>query len=63
MGLFILFLLFISVQADVVALPSNRTDYYSDKFRIDGSPLNATRVDPLTTSLRNKSDTQLEVIP
>jgi hypothetical protein len=64
MGLFILFLLFLPVHADVVALPSNlTTDYHSasSNFRIDGSPLNATTVDPLTRSLRIKNDIQLQV--
>ena len=60
MGLLIFFLLFITVQADVVALPSNLTNSASN-FRINGSPLNGTRVDPLTDQLSNKTDTELKV--
>lgn len=54
-----LFFLFISVQADVIALPSNLTKY-SANFRISGSPLNDTEVVALR-DLRFKSDASLRV--
>ena len=66
MGLVFLFLLFISVQADVVVLPSNITDLsppHSSGFRIQGSNLTGERVAPLTEELSGLSSAHLQVGP
>ncbi|KAJ5347081.1 hypothetical protein MYU51_019913 [Penicillium brevicompactum] len=54
--LLVFFFFFLSVQANVVAAPSNLTHYPS--FRISGSPLNGTRLIPLTSELRSESSNQ-----
>jgi hypothetical protein len=53
MGLFLFFLLFISVQAIVVSLPSNTTDIHikSTGFLIQGNNLTGQKLIPLTESL------------
>jgi hypothetical protein len=63
MGLVFLFLLFISVQADVVVLPSNITDLsptHSGGFRIQGSNLTGQRVAPLTEALSGATSAHLQ---
>ncbi|KAJ5320204.1 hypothetical protein N7508_000487 [Penicillium antarcticum] len=62
MGLLFLFLLFISVQADVVVLPSNLTDLIqvqSKGFRLQGSNL-TQRVAPLTEALAGATSAHLQ---
>lgn len=66
MGLVVLFLLFISVQADVVVLPSNLTDLsptHSSGFRLQGSNLTGQRVAPLTEALSTATSAHLQVGP
>jgi hypothetical protein len=66
MGLVFLFLLFISVQADVVVLPSNITDLsptHSSGFRIQGPNLTGQRVAPLTEALSGATSAHLQVGP
>jgi hypothetical protein len=63
MGLVFLFLLFISVQADVVVLPSNITDLsptHSSGFRIQGPNLTGQRVAPLTEALSGATSAHLQ---
>ncbi|CAG8890990.1 unnamed protein product [Penicillium egyptiacum] len=70
MGLFLFFLLFFSVQAEVVSLPSNATSE-STGFRIEGSTLTGQKLVPLAESLIstaqlksfNVSGTATQVIP
>ncbi|KAI3109353.1 hypothetical protein CBS147333_5675 [Penicillium roqueforti] len=61
MGLFLFFLLFFSVQAEVVSLPSNTTvRIQSTGFRIEGSTLTGQNLVPLTNSLIQSTDDKLK---
>ncbi|OQE91940.1 hypothetical protein PENNAL_c0008G08163 [Penicillium nalgiovense] len=69
MGLFLFFLLFFSVQANVVSLPSNTTSQ-STGFRIEGGTLTGQKLIPLESSITtaqlksfNVSGTATQVIP
>ena len=62
MGLFLFFLLFFSVQAEVVSLPSNTTvRIQSTGFRIEGSALTGQNLVPLTNSLIQSTNGKLQV--
>lgn len=58
MGLFLFFLLFFSVQANVVSLPSNTTSQ-STGFRIEGGTLTGQKLIPLESSI---TTAQLKVL-
>ncbi|CAI7587663.1 hypothetical protein PCG10_006534 [Penicillium crustosum] len=61
MGLFLFFLLFFSVQAEVVSLPSNTTiQIQSTGFRIEGSTLTGQKLVPLADSLIQSTTAQLK---
>ncbi|KAJ5963681.1 Zinc finger RING-type [Penicillium vulpinum] len=61
MGLFLFFLLFFSVQADVVSLPSNTTVQSPPAdFLIRGSTLTGQKLFPLTKSLIQSTTAQLK---
>jgi len=61
MGLFLFFLLFFSVQAKVVSLPSNTTiQIQSTGFRIEGSTLTGQKLVPLVDSLIQSTTAQLK---
>lgn len=63
MGLFLFFLLFFSVQAEVVSLPSNTTiQIQSTGFRIEGSTLTGQKLVPLADSLIQSTTAQLKVL-
>lgn len=64
MGLFLFFLLFFSVQAEVISLPSNTTDtqIQSTGFRIEGSTLTGQKLVPLTESLIQSTTDHLKVL-
>lgn len=63
MGLFLFFLLFFSVQANVVSLPSNSTiQIQSTGFRIEGTTLTGQKLVPLADSLIQSTTTQLKVL-
>ncbi|CRL18632.1 Zinc finger, C3HC4 RING-type [Penicillium camemberti] len=63
MGLFLFFLLFFSVQAKVVSLPSNTTiQIQSTGFRIEGSTLTGQKLVPLVDSLIQSTTAQLKVL-
>lgn len=63
MGLFLFFLLFFSVQAKVVSLPSNSTiQIQSTGFRIEGSTLTGQKLVPLVDSLIQSTTAQLKVL-
>ncbi|KAJ5214259.1 hypothetical protein N7449_001428 [Penicillium cf. viridicatum] len=61
MGLFLFFLLFFSVQAEVISLPSNTTiQIQSTGFRIEGSTLTGQKLVPLADSLIQSTTAQLK---
>ncbi|KAJ5502316.1 Zinc finger RING-type [Penicillium fimorum] len=62
MGLSLFFLLFISVNAVVVSLPSNTTDIHiqSTGFRIEGATLTGQKLVPLTQSLIESTTVKLK---
>lgn len=63
MGLFLFFLLFFSVQAEVISLPSNTTiQIQSTGFRIEGSTLTGQKLVPLADSLIQSTTAQLKVL-
>lgn len=61
MGLFLFLLLFFSVQAEVISLPSNTTQIQSTGFRIEGSTLTGQKLVPLADSLIQSTTAQLKV--
>ncbi|OQE42326.1 hypothetical protein PENCOP_c004G02631 [Penicillium coprophilum] len=63
MGLSLFFLLFISVRAVVVSLPSNTTDIHiqSTGFRIEGTNLTGQKLVPLTPLLIESTTARLKV--
>ncbi|KAK4867593.1 hypothetical protein LT330_001103 [Penicillium expansum] len=61
MGLFLFFLLFFSVQAEVVSLPSNTTiQIQSTGFQIEGGNLTGQKLVPLAESLIQSTTAQLK---
>ena len=63
MGLFLFFLLFFSVRAEVVSLPSNTTiQIQSTGFQIEGGNLTGQKLVPLAESLIQSTTAQLKVL-